>query len=46
LGTLAGDGHSVGLGNNDQGVITGLSIALDFQLDPRVRVARRRDDGP
>ncbi len=30
LGTLAGDGHSVGLGINDQGVITGLSIAPDF----------------
>jgi probable HAF family extracellular repeat protein len=30
LGTLAGDGHSVGLGINDQGVITGVSIAPDF----------------
>ena len=30
LGTLDGDGHSVGLGINDQGVITGISIAPDF----------------
>jgi len=30
LGTLAGDGYSVGLSINDQGVITGISIAPDF----------------
>jgi probable HAF family extracellular repeat protein len=30
LGTLAGDGYSLGLGINDQGVITGISIAPDF----------------
>ncbi|HEY3837906.1 MAG TPA: hypothetical protein VGL72_15095, partial [Bryobacteraceae bacterium] len=30
LGTLAGDGHSIGLAINDQGVITGISIAADF----------------
>jgi probable HAF family extracellular repeat protein len=30
LGTLAGDGHSVGIGLNDGGVITGISIAPDF----------------
>jgi probable HAF family extracellular repeat protein len=30
LGTLAGDGHSIGLAINDQGVITGVSIAPDF----------------
>jgi probable HAF family extracellular repeat protein len=30
LGTLAGDGHSLGIGLNDQGVITGISIAPDF----------------
>ena len=30
LGTLDGDGHSSGLGINDQGVITGVSIAPDF----------------
>ncbi|HLJ48842.1 MAG TPA: hypothetical protein VKU01_22650 [Bryobacteraceae bacterium] len=30
LGTLAEDGHSVGLGVNDQGVITGVSISPDF----------------
>jgi probable HAF family extracellular repeat protein len=30
LGTVAGDGHSVGLAINDQGVITGVSVAPDF----------------
>ncbi|HEY3837525.1 MAG TPA: hypothetical protein VGL72_13175 [Bryobacteraceae bacterium] len=30
LGTLSGDGHSIGLAINDQGVITGISIAPDF----------------
>ncbi len=30
LGTLAGDGHSVGLGINDQGVIAGVSIVPNF----------------
>jgi probable HAF family extracellular repeat protein len=30
LGTLAGDGHSAAIGINDQGVITGISIAPDF----------------
>ena len=30
LGTLAGDGHSIGLGINDQGVITGISASSDF----------------
>jgi probable HAF family extracellular repeat protein len=30
LGTLAGDGHSIGLGINDQGVITGISASPDF----------------
>ena len=30
LGTLAGDGHSIGIGLSDQGVITGISIAPDF----------------
>ena len=30
LETLAGDGHSIGIGINDGGVITGVSIAPDF----------------
>ena len=30
LGTLEGDGHSLGLGINDGGVITGISAAPDF----------------
>ena len=30
LGTLDGDGHSVGIGINDGGVITGISISPDF----------------
>jgi probable HAF family extracellular repeat protein len=30
LGTLDGDGHSLGLGINDAGVITGISAAPDF----------------
>ncbi len=30
LGTLEGDGHSLGLGINDAGVITGISAAPDF----------------
>ena len=30
LGTVAGDGHSVGLAINDRGVITGISVAPDF----------------
>jgi len=30
LGTLEGDGHSVGLGLNDGGVVTGISAAPDF----------------
>jgi probable HAF family extracellular repeat protein len=30
LGTLDGDGHSLGIGINDGGVITGISAAADF----------------
>jgi probable HAF family extracellular repeat protein len=32
LGTLDGDGHSVGLGINDAGVITGISASPDFSM--------------
>jgi probable HAF family extracellular repeat protein len=30
LGTLSGDGHSIGLGLNDGGIITGVSASADF----------------
>jgi probable HAF family extracellular repeat protein len=30
LGTLSGDGHSIGIGLNDAGVATGISVAPDF----------------
>jgi probable HAF family extracellular repeat protein len=30
LGTLTGDGHSIGIGLNDGGVITGISVSPDF----------------